>query len=87
MTKSGENSTIPRDHREARIRRIRVRSEDSAYVYSLFESYEGIASYSTLDHKPGDPHRDMELSIPLGYQKEVEALLKILGDMVYEIES
>ena len=66
-------------------KKIRVRKEDSAYVYFILESYEGITSYSTLDHKVGDPHRDLELRIPPDYLGEVQALLKDLGDMIYEL--
>ena len=62
---------------------IRVKKEDSAFVYFILESYEGIASYSTLDFKTGDAHRDLELRIPPDYLTEVEALLKQLGEMVY----
>lgn len=64
---------------------IRVRKEDSAFVYFILESYEGITSYSTLEFKPGDPHRDLELRIPPDFLAEVEELLGDLGEMVYEI--
>jgi hypothetical protein len=64
---------------------IRVRKEDSAFVYNLLESYEGITSYSTLDHKVGDSFRDLELRIPPDFVNEVEELLKSLGEMVYEL--
>jgi hypothetical protein len=66
-------------------RKIRVRKEDSAFVYFILESYEGITSYSTLDFKVGDPHRDLELRIAPDFLGEVEELLKELGDMVYEL--
>jgi len=64
---------------------IRVRKEDSAFVYFILESHEGITSYSTLDHKPGDAHRDLELRIPPDFVSEVEELLKSLGEMIYEL--
>ncbi len=64
---------------------IRVRKENSAYVYFLLESYEGIASYSTLDHQPSDAHRDLELRIPPDFLPEVNDLLKSLGEMIYEL--
>jgi hypothetical protein len=64
---------------------IRVRKEDSAFVYNLLESYEGITSYSTLDHKVGDSFRDLELRIPPDFVEDVEDLLKRLGEMVYEL--
>jgi hypothetical protein len=64
---------------------IRVRKEDSAFVYFILESHEGLASYSTLAHQPGDAYRDLELRIPPDFLAEVESLLQRLGEMVYEI--
>jgi hypothetical protein len=66
---------------------IRVKKEDSAFVYFILESYEGITSYSTLDFKTGDLFRDLELRIPPDFLNEVEDLLMRLGDLVYEIKS
>ena len=77
MTKISDSHTI----------KIRVRKEDSAFVYCILESYEGIASYSTLDHAPGSPHRDLELNIPLDFVTEVKALLERLGDLTYELDA
>lgn len=68
-------------------KKIRVRKQDSAFVYFILEASEGIASYSTLDHKPGDPHRDLELRIPPDFVEEVEGLLKSLGDTVHELKA
>jgi hypothetical protein len=68
-------------------RTIRVKKEDSAFVYFILESYEGIASYSTLDFKQGEAFRDLELRIPPDFQFEVDDLLNQLGDMVYEIKN
>ncbi len=67
-------------------KKIRVRKQDSAFVYFILEASEGITSYSTLDHKPGDPHRDLELRIPPDFVDEVENLLESLGDMVHELK-
>lgn len=64
---------------------IRVRKEDSAFLYFILESYEGITSYTTLDCKAGDAHRDLELRIPPDFVNEVEDLLRRLGEMVYEL--
>lgn len=66
-------------------KRIRVRKEDSAYLYALLESYEGVASYSTLPHQTGDLFRDLELSIPSAFVTQVEELLQSLGEMIHEI--
>jgi hypothetical protein len=59
-------------------RTIRVRKEDSAFVYFMLESNEGIASYSTLPFAPGDPHRDLELRIPPDFVLEVDRLLTLM---------
>jgi hypothetical protein len=64
------------------IRRIRVRSEDSAFVYSVFEASEGVCAYSTLPHRPGDRHRDLELVIPTGQLEEIERILADLADQL-----
>jgi hypothetical protein len=67
-------------------KRIRVRKEDSAFFHFILESYEGIASYSTLQHCAGDAHRDLELRIPPDFVAEVEELLRQMGDMIYELK-
>jgi Domain of unknown function (DUF4911) len=66
-------------------KKIRVRKEDSAFVYFILESYEGIAITSTLEFTPGDAHRDLELRIAPDFIREVEGLMKELGEMVYEL--
>lgn len=68
-------------------KKIRVKKEDSAFVYFILESHEGITSYSTLPFQQGDSFRDLELRIPPDFIIEVEELLKSLGDLIYEIRS
>ena len=63
---------------EGRKIRIRVKKEDSAYVYCILEGHEGVAAYSTLPHQEGDLHRDLELSVPDDFLTEAEALIKQL---------
>jgi hypothetical protein len=63
-------------------RRIRVRREDSAFVYFVLEAHEGVTSYSTLDHVPGDLHRDLELLYSRDCEGEVEEVLRSLGTRV-----
>jgi len=65
-------------------KKIRVKKEDSAFVYFILESYEGITSYSTLDHQVGDTHRDLLLMIPPDFVTDVEELLKSLGGLIDE---
>lgn len=67
-------------------KRIRVRREDSAFIYNILESHEGITAYSTLPHRQGDLSRDLELYIPPDFLGEVEEVLKRLGDLVYELD-
>ena len=67
-------------------KKIRVKKEDSAFIYFILESYEGIASYSTLDFKVGDPYRDLELRIPPDFVNEVDDLIGHFGELVYEIK-
>jgi hypothetical protein len=66
-------------------RTVRVRKQDSAFVYCILESHEGIASYSTLAHEAGAAHRDLELQIPPDFAEDVERVLKQLGEMIYEL--
>ncbi len=62
---------------------IRVRKEDSAYVYCILESYEGMTCYSTLDYQVGDRFRDLELRFTADFAKQVETVIQLLGDRVY----
>jgi hypothetical protein len=63
-------------------RRIRVRTADSAFVYAIFEASAGVCAYSTLPHRPGDRHRDLELVIPLGQVPEAD---RILADLTAQL--
>jgi hypothetical protein len=58
--------------------KIHVRKQDSAYVYFIFESYEGWLAYSTLKFQSGDPFRVLELRVTPDFLKEVRWLLNIL---------
>ncbi len=66
---------------------IRVKKEDSAFVYCILESHEGIVSYSTVDYQVGTPHRDLELTVPLDFKEELRRVLSELGDLIYELPS
>jgi hypothetical protein len=74
------------DEIRSEIRKIRMKREDSAFVYFILESHEGICSYSTLPFQPSDPHRDMILRIPPGSAGEVQEVLNQLGDKIYELK-
>ncbi len=81
-TKLKGQPSVGSDPAASVIRRIRVRSEDSAFVYSIFEASEGVCAYSTLPHSPGDRHRDLELVVPTGQWAEVERILKDLTNQL-----
>ncbi len=68
-------------------KQIRVSKQDSAFVYAILESHEGICSYSTLDFQLQDAHRDLELTIPVWFLTECEWVLGELGDIIYEIRT
>lgn len=82
--KASDSTSIPGPALHAIRRRIRVRKEDSAYVYFILESYEGVTAYSTLDFKVGDPFRDLELLIPPDFLTETEGLIERLGDLIHD---
>lgn len=57
---------------------LRVKKEDSAYVYQVLESYEGISNYSTLGEEKGTPYRDVILHIAPDLRHHVERLVEHL---------
>ena len=61
---------------------IRVRKQDSAYVYQVFESYEGLTNYSTIPSPKGTPHCDIELHLAPDLRGHVEDLLLRLGSEI-----
>ena len=65
-------------------KKVRVRKEDSAFVYSILESHGGVMSYSTLPHVPGSLHRDLELRIAPDFLEEADRILKELGQQLGE---
>jgi hypothetical protein len=67
-------------------RTIRVKKEDSAFVYFILESLEGVTAYSTLDFSPQDAHRDLLLMVPPDFNSDMDRVLKDLGDYVYELK-
>jgi len=83
------NEMMSRPNVHAVRRRIRVKKQDSAYVYFILESQEGITAYSTIEYKPGDTERMIELFIPPKFCQAVEDLLRQLkielGDRIHEV--
>lgn len=56
---------------------IRVSKSNSAYVYAILESLEGMTMYSTLDGRVEDRFCDLELLIAPDFVKEVTELIQI----------
>lgn len=54
---------------------LRVAKEESALLYALLEAHEGLTSLSTLPHREGDLHRDVELLYPADQAPELERVL------------
>jgi hypothetical protein len=67
-------------------RKIRVRREDSVFVYWILEAHEGVVAYSTLEHKPGDSHRDLMIFVPPGQEAAAERALRSLGELIYDLD-
>ena len=57
---------------------IRVRKQDSAYLYQILESYEGLTNFSTLDAEKESPYRDIALHYAPDLFPELERLLLCL---------
>ncbi len=62
-----------------------MKKQDSAFVYAILESHEGIASFTTLDSPPGCMYRDVELNVPNCFINEVDFVLSKLKDVACEI--
>ena len=58
---------------------LRVRKEDSAYVYQVIESYEGITNHSTLSDLKSVPYRDVVLHIAPDLKPYVEKMVAALA--------
>ncbi len=57
---------------------IRVNKAKSAFVYFQLESSEGLCFYSTLESKKGQSYRDIKLSVPICFKKQLKELLDCL---------
>jgi translation initiation factor 2 alpha subunit (eIF-2alpha) len=65
---------------------LRVRKEDSAYLYKILESYEGIANFSTVSEGKNLAHRDIRLHIAPDLRGEVLVLVERLkGEIDLEV--
>ena len=64
---------------------LRVRKEDSAYLYQVLESYEGLTNYSTLHREKGHSHCEVVLHLAPDLRTQVEILVENLRSEI-EIE-
>lgn len=65
--------------------RVRVRSEDSAFVYFVMEAHEGVMSYRTLDHQEGVAYRDLEVLIPASQEAEGIQVLERIPEVLWHL--
>ena len=56
-------------------KKIRLHKKDTAFVYAILESLEGMTIYSTMPDEPGSIHRDLKLWIPEGFVTDIEKIL------------
>lgn len=61
---------------------IRIKKEDSAYVYRVLESYEGLTNFSTVDGEFSTPFRDIQLHMAPDLVAEVKILIKNLSEEI-----
>ena len=62
---------------------IRVKKQDSAYLYQILESYDGLANYSTLQSERESAYRDIALHIAPDFREDV---IKLIDRLATEIE-
>ncbi|NUM87777.1 MAG: hypothetical protein HUU37_01100 [Bdellovibrionales bacterium] len=55
---------------------LRVRKSDSAHLYRLLESYEGVAGYSTLPGEKNFPWRDVQIHYAPDQLPELRAMIR-----------
>lgn len=65
---------------------IRVHRRDSAFVYAILESLEGMASFSTLPDDKTQNYRDISLSISREFVQELDIVLSGLRKRITVIE-
>ncbi len=55
--------------------KVKVKSKDSAFLYFILESNEGLCFYSTLDYTHHDPYRIIHIQGHFKFQQSVENIL------------
>ncbi len=66
---------------------LKVQKKDSAYLYQLLESYEGLANYSTVNFTEKEsPYREIKLHLAPDLVAELKVVLsKIAEEIPLEI--
>ena len=59
-------------------RTVRILKKDSAFLYAVLESLEGMAAYTTVAEAPGTC--DVQLLIPQGFESEMNDVIQSLGN-------
>lgn len=62
---------------------LRVRKADSAYLYQVLESYEGLTNFSTLEDREDPAYRRIVLHIAPDLRVDVERLVKHLQKEIF----
>lgn len=65
---------------------VKVKRQDSAYFYALVESYEDLATRTTLDHTPGASTCIIDLITTPDQRGELESLLDRLASWVERVD-
>lgn len=68
------------------VKRVRSRTEDSAFLYAILEANEGITAFLTLPCEPGSNYRDLELHIPVAFVDDVGQVLESLSDCLLPLD-
>ncbi|MGK5084312.1 DUF4911 domain-containing protein [Bdellovibrionota bacterium FG-1] len=85
---SGEQKSVknqPAPWVKSRTKKIRLKREDSVWVYAILEGHEGVCNYSTLPFEKGAGYLDMSLSYTPEFEGQLEDILRQMGDKIYEL--
>ena len=67
-------------------KKIRAPKEETVFLYALLESYEGLASYSTINFSSEVPYRDMELRYSADFSDDISRLLRQLDSIIFVLD-
>ena len=61
---------------------LKVQKKDSAYLYQLLESYEGLANYSTVNIEKDSPHREIKLHLAPDLVPQLKQVLRKIAEEI-----